>query len=65
MAICVIDLARQSYVVLDRPNASDDYGDFLASTGKCNKIVTYANIFDQPVSGENKKYCVLRIWDED
>lgn len=64
MAVCVIDLNNSSYCVIDRPNASDDYGDYLASSGNCNNIVTYANVFDQPVSGEDKKYCSLRIWEE-
>lgn len=62
MSICVLDLSNQSYVVLDRPNASDDYGDYLASSGDCSKIVSYANIYDQPVAGEEQKYCSLRIW---
>ena len=61
MAICAVDLENQTYCVLDRPNASDDYGDYLASTGHCDNIVTYANIFDQPVTGEERKYCSLRI----
>lgn len=62
MAICVCDLNTQQYCVLDRPNASDDYGDYLASSDLCDKIVTYANIYNQPVSGEETKYCSLRIW---
>lgn len=62
MAVCVVNLENQSYCVLDRPNASDDYGDYLASTGNCSKIVTYANVHDQPVAGEESKYCSLRIW---
>lgn len=61
MAICAVDLKNQTYCVLDRPNASDDYGDYLASSGQCDCIVTYANIFDQPVTGEERKYCSLRI----
>lgn len=65
MSICIVDLKNNSYFVLDRPNASDEYGDYLASCGNCNKIVTYANIFDQPISGEDKKYCSLRIWELD
>lgn len=62
MAVCMVDVTNQTYWVLDRPNASDDYGDYLASSGDCSNIVTYANIFDQPVTGEERKYCSLRIW---
>ena len=61
MSVCALDLDNQTYSVLNRPNASDDYGDYLASTGHCDNIVTYANIFDQPVTGEERKYCLLRI----
>lgn len=63
MAICVLDLEQHNYWVLDRPNASDDYGDYLACSGDVSAIVSYANIHDQPVSGEEKKYCSLRIWE--
>lgn len=62
LAVCLLDLTNQTYSVLDRPNASDDYGDYLASSGQCERIVTYANIYDKPVIGEEKKYCSLRIW---
>lgn len=62
LSVCALDLKNQTYCVLDRPNASDDYGDYLASTGNCKHIVTYANIYDQPVTGEEEKYCTLRIW---
>lgn len=61
MAVCLVNLDNQSYCILDRPNASDDYGDYLASSGDCEKIVTYANVHDQPVAGEESKYCSLRI----
>lgn len=64
MAICVVDLKSETYCILGRPNASDDYGDYLASTGNCTRIVTYANIYDQPVAGEDKKYCSLRVWEK-
>ncbi|MDO5329694.1 MAG: Tat pathway signal protein [Coriobacteriia bacterium] len=63
MSVCVADLENLKYCILERPNASDDYGDYLASTGNCNKIVTYASIYDQPVTGEEQKYCLLRVWE--
>lgn len=63
MSICAVNLDKESYCVLERPNASDDYGDYLASSGNCSNIVTYANIHDTPVTGEEQKYCILRIWE--
>lgn len=62
LSVCALNFNNQTYCILERPNASDDYGDYLASSGNCDNIVTFANIFDQPVVGEEKKYCLLRIW---
>ena len=63
MSICALNFDKESYCILERPNASDDYGDYLASTGNCSNIVTYANVHDTPVTGEEQKYCILRIWE--
>ena len=61
MAICAVDFATQSYSVVDRPNASDDFGEYLASQGTCDTIVTFSNVYDQPVTGNDVKKCQLRI----
>lgn len=60
--VCGIDLDTSEYFALQPENGSDDYGEYLASTGSNNLVVTYANIDDKPIDGEPKKYCLVRAW---
>ncbi|MDJ1650109.1 MULTISPECIES: Tat pathway signal protein [Gordonibacter] len=57
-----IDLATKQYFLIEPENGADDYGEYLASTGSNNVVVTYANIDDKPLNGEPKKYCLVRVW---
>lgn len=61
-SVCCVDIAQKKYCVLDRPNASDDFGDYLASTGTVKSIVTYAKINDTKITGDKTKQTTLRIW---
>ena len=60
--VCGIDLKTNEYFALQPENGADDYGEYLATTGSNESIVTYANIDDKPIDGEPKKYCLVRVW---
>lgn len=60
--VCGIDLNTNEYFALQPDNGADDYGEYLASTGSGDSIVTYANIDDKPIGGDAKKYCLVRTW---
>lgn len=60
--VCGIDLNTNEYFALQPDNGADDYGEYLASTGSNNLVVTYANIDDKPIGGSPKKYCLVRVW---
>lgn len=61
-AVCGIDLEEKKYFVLEVKSGSDSYGDYLASTGSSDTLVTYANIDDDPINGKKTKCCLVRIW---
>ena len=61
MSVCVCDINNNTYTILERPNASEDYGDYLVSNGNCDKFVTIANINNTKISGETEKKSTLRI----
>lgn len=57
-----INFDTNEYFQLDVKDGSDKYGDYLASTGTRNAVVTFANVDDKPLGGEAKKYCLVRVW---
>lgn len=57
-----IDFDANEYFQLDLKSGADDYGEYLASTGARNTVVTFTNIDDKPLDGEAKKYCLVRVW---
>lgn len=61
-AICGIDMENNKYFALDVESGADDYGEYLASTGSHDKIVTFANIDHTPLSGKAIKCCRVRVW---
>lgn len=56
-----IDLESDTYFVLDSVSGSDSYGDYLASTGNRERILVFANVNDEALSG-GEKYCSARIF---
>lgn len=54
-----VDLAGGTYFSLECPDDCDDYGDYLASTGTMNTIVTYLGM---PASGDTDAYTLVRVW---
>ena len=60
MAIVGIDIAARTMFSLEYPNSCDDYGDYLATTGTSDTIVTYASI---PATDDNDSGSTLvRVW---
>lgn len=57
-AIAGINLADRTMFSLDCPDDCDDYGDFLASSGDVNSIVSYLGMS----SDESDKYTLVRVW---
>lgn len=60
--VCGINLQTNEYFALQPENGADDYGEYLATTGVQNSLVTFANIDDKPINGEPKKCCCVRVW---
>lgn len=54
-----VDLAAGTYFSLPCPNGSDDYGDYLASTGTAKSLVTYVAM---PAAGDTEAHTLLRVW---
>lgn len=61
-AVCGIDFSSDSYFSFDVKSGTDSYGDYLASTGTGQVVVTYSNIDYQPLDGDEQKYCNVRVW---
>lgn len=57
-----INFDTNEYFQLDVKSGSDDYGDYLATTGSRDSVVTFANVDDKPLDGEAKQYCLVRVW---
>ncbi len=61
-AVVGVDLDANCYFSSDVANGADDYGEYLASTGMQQSVVTYTNIDYTPISGDAQKLCRVRIW---
>ncbi|MDO4442531.1 MAG: hypothetical protein Q4B69_01480 [Slackia sp.] len=54
-----VDLAAGTYFSLPCPDGCDDYGDYLASTGTSNSLVTYVAM---PAVGDTEAHTLMRVW---
>lgn len=61
-AVCGVDFENRRYFALETKSGCDDYGDYLASTGTQNRVVTYTNIDHTTLEGETQKCCLVRVW---
>ena len=61
-AVCGIDPETRRYFMLDVRNGTDDYGDYLASTGSGSRVVTFSNIDYTPLEGDQQRCCLVRVW---
>lgn len=59
-----IDLTRRRYFSIEPEYALQGYGEYLASEGPMNKIVTFANIDYTPIGGDHIRECNVRIWED-
>lgn len=60
-ALCIINPALKSYTLLDAPSGSLSWGDYLATSGERNTLVSIAQI-NPSQSEESNKTCRVRIW---
>ena len=60
--VCGFDLDAGEYFAFDMESGADDYGEYLASTGARDSIVTYTNVDDNPVNGDERTCCVVKVW---
>ena len=61
-AVLGIDIAGGQYFVIDVRSGSDSYGDYLATTGIGNSVVTFSNIDHHPIEGSSTTCCLVRVW---
>lgn len=57
-----INFDTSQWFALDAKSGAAEYGDYLASTGSRNTVVTFSNVNDRPLGGEAKQYCLVRVW---
>lgn len=60
--VACVDLEAKRYFTIQPENATQGYGEFLASSGACNRVVTYSNIDYTPINGERICECNVRVW---
>ncbi len=61
-SVCGVDLGGSTYFAFDAEDGAQSFGDYLASSGAKDRIVTYASLHDEPVDGPEVKRCSVRIW---
>lgn len=62
-SVCGINFKTNEYFAIQPDDGAEDYGEYMASAGSNDTVVTYANIDYKPVDGEAKKYCLVSIWE--
>ena len=60
--VCGIDLNANESFHFDVENGADDYGEYLATTGSHGNIVTFTNVDDNPINGDERKCCIVKVW---
>lgn len=61
-AVSGIDFEAGKRFAFDVASGADSYGEFLASSGSRDTVVTYTNINSTPISGDATKTCRVRVW---
>ncbi len=61
-SVCGVDLENKTYFAIDVDNGTDDYGDYLASSGEHGSFVTFSNIDHQPIGEAAIHCCRVKIW---
>ncbi len=61
--IAAVDLVERKYVTIPTESATQGYGEYLATSGTSDRIVTFANVDYTPMSGERINECTVRVWE--
>ncbi len=61
-SVCGVDLGGGTYFSFDVENGAESFGDYLASSGSKDKVVTYASLRDDPADGPKVEKCSVRVW---
>lgn len=61
-AVAGINLRDRRYFTLEVENGAPDYGEFLASYGTAQNLVTYTNIDYTPINGDPINECRVKVW---
>ena len=57
-----IDLSSRRYFAIEPENATQGYGEYLATEGSGDLFVTYSNIDYSPINGDHIRECNVRVW---
>lgn len=61
-SVCGVNLEEKTYFAIDVDDGSEDYGDYLATTGVRKSFVTYTNIDHQPIGSSRIHCCRVKHW---
>ncbi|MCI9129803.1 MAG: hypothetical protein HFJ65_05810 [Eggerthellaceae bacterium] len=61
--VAAVDIANRKYVSIPTESATQGYGEYLASAGTANRMVTFANVDYTPMSAERIHECTVRVWE--
>ena len=61
-SICGVDLDAGEYFAIDVDNGADKYGEYLATSGTHDTLVTFTSIDYTPVNSSPQKMCRVKIW---
>lgn len=62
-SVCGVDLSTSTWFSLGVENGTDDYGDYLATTGIHSRIVTFSNIDHTPLGDDPIHCCRVSVWE--
>ncbi len=60
--VCGFDPSSKQYFMLEVKSGAPSFGDYLASTGSVDRLVTYSNINYTSIAGDTQQYCNVRVW---
>lgn len=60
--VAVVDASGRRYYTIQPEYATQGYGEFLASSGSRQRIVTYANVDYTPLNKSRVYECNVRVW---
>ncbi len=58
-----IDMENRRYFSIEAEHATQNYGEYLATSGDTTRLVTYANIDYTPLNSDPIKECRVRVWE--